>query len=146
MSGTYQKTLIVGRLGRDPELRYTQSGTPVARLSLATSETYTDGQGERQERTEWHRVVAWGKTGETAAQHLAKGRLALVEGRLQTRSWQDQQGVKRYVTEIRADRVVFMPDGKGQGGVPPPDDADAPAGGYGPAFPSSSGGMDDAPF
>ena len=161
MSGTYNKAIVIGRLGRDPELRYTQAGTPVTQMSLASNETYTDRDGNRQERAEWHRVVVWGKQAENAANHLAKGRLALVEGPLQTRSYQDKNGVDRYVTEIRAQRVVFMPDGRGSGGPPPPSDEDAPPGpevggrtsdvGYrtserGPAFPSDSKGMDDAPF
>jgi single-strand DNA-binding protein len=148
MSGTYNKAIVIGRLGRDPELRYTQNGTPVAQLSLASNEAYTDREGNHQERTEWHRVVVWNKQAENAAKHLAKGRLVLIEGPLQTRSFQDKNGVDRYVTEIRASRLVFMPDGKGSS-IPSPTDEDAPPGdsqSNGPAFPQSVSGMDEAPF
>ena len=150
MSGTYNKTIIVGRLGRDPELKYTAAGTPVCQLSLATDESYKDQSGQVQKKTEWHRVVVWAKQAENVSQYLAKGRAALVEGRLQTRSWDDQQGVKRYVTEIKADRVVFLGGGQGQGGIPAPSDQDAPpnasGGDPGPAFPSDAGAIDEAPF
>ena len=113
MAGTYQKVLVIGRLGQDPELRYTQSGAPVANLNLATDESYTDRDGNRQKQTEWHKVVVWNKQAQTVSNYLAKGRMALVEGRLQTQKWQDNQGQNRYTTQIRADRVVFM-DGSGQ--------------------------------
>ncbi len=115
MAGTYNRALLVGRLGRDPELRYTQSGTPVANLSLATDESYTDKEGNRQSRTEWHKVVVWNRQAETVSNYLGKGRLVLIEGLLQTRKWQDQQGNNRYSTEIRAQRVVFMDSGQGGG-------------------------------
>jgi single-strand DNA-binding protein len=108
MSGTHQSVLVVGKLGRDPELRYTNQGTPVCSLNLATDESYTDNQGQKQQQTEWHRVSVFGRQAEAAAQHLAKGRTALVEGMLKTRKYQDQQGQDRYTTEIRAHRVVFM--------------------------------------
>jgi single-strand DNA-binding protein len=121
-------------------------------MSLATDESYKDQSGQVQKKTEWHRVVVWGKQAENVSQYLAKGRAALVEGRLQTRSYDDQQNIKRYVTEIRADRVVFMSSGQGQGGIPAPGDQDAPAnaggggGDYNPVFPVDSGDMDEAPF
>ena len=108
MAGTYNKVTLVGRLGRDPELKYTQSGTPVANLSLATDESYTDREGNRQQQTEWHKVVVWNKQAENASNYLSKGSLVLVEGKLQTKKWQDQQGQNRYATEIRAQNVVFM--------------------------------------
>jgi len=114
MSGTYNRVLIVGRLGRSPELRYTQSGTPVASMNLATNETYTDRDGNKQQRTEWHRVVVWSNQGENAAKYLDKGRLVLVEGQLQNNHWQDGQGNKRVTTEIKANRVVFLPSGSGR--------------------------------
>lgn len=108
MSGV-NKVIIVGRLGGDPELRYTPGGQAVARLSVATSENWTDKQGQKQERTEWHRVVVWGKLAEICGQHLAKGRQVYVEGRLQTRSWDDKAtGQKKYSTEINAQTVQFL--------------------------------------
>lgn len=102
------KVIIVGRLGKDPEVRQVgQSGT-VAQLTVATSENWVDKEGQKQERTEWHRVVAWGKLGEICGKHLSKGRQVYVEGRLQTRSWEDQQGQKKYSTEIIASTVQFL--------------------------------------
>ena len=102
------KVILVGRLGQDPELRYTPSGTAVCNLSLATSEFYQDRNGERQERTEWHRIVVWGKIGESCSKFLKKGRQVYLEGRLQTRSWEDKTGQKRYTTEINANNVQFL--------------------------------------
>ena len=102
------KVILVGRLGQDPEMRYTPSGTAVCNLSLATSESFQDRNGERQERTEWHRLVVWGKIGETCSKYLKKGRQVYVEGRLQTRSWEDKNGQKRYTTEINANNVQFL--------------------------------------
>lgn len=100
------KVLLVGRLGQDPVLASTQSGTSVANFSLATDESYTDRtNGQRVERAEWHRVVTWRQTAEFCGRCLAKGRLVLVEGKLQTRKWQDQNGQDRYSTEIVAERV-----------------------------------------
>ena len=114
------KVMIIGRLGRDPELRYTQSGSPVASLNVATDESYTDRDGNKVERTEWHRVSVFQRQAENCANYLAKGSLIYVEGSLQTRKWQDQQGQDRYTTEIKAQRVQFL-DRKG----------DAPRGGQG---------------
>ena len=107
MSGV-NKVIIVGRLGNDPELKHTQGGQAVARLSVATSENWTDKSGQKQERTEWHRVVVWGKLGELCGKYLSKGRQVYVEGRLQTRSWEDNQGQKKYSTEIVATTVQFL--------------------------------------
>ncbi|MCC6278588.1 MAG: single-stranded DNA-binding protein [Oligoflexia bacterium] len=108
MSGV-NKVILVGRLGTDPEVRYTPGGQAVAKLSLATSESWTDKQGQKQERTEWHRIVVWGKLAEICGQHLSKGRQVYVEGRLQTRSWDDKAtGQKRYTTEINANTVQFL--------------------------------------
>ena len=106
------KVMLIGRLGRDPELRYTQNGTPVTSLNVATDESYTDRDGNRQERTEWHRVAVFQKQAELCSNYLSKGSLVYVEGSLQTRKWQDQQGMDRYTTEIRAQRVQFL-DRKG---------------------------------
>lgn len=103
------KVILLGRLGQDPELKYTPSGAGVCNFSLATSETWNDkNSGQKQEKTEWHRVVVWGKLAELCNQYLAKGRQAFVEGRLQTRSWDDKSGQKRYTTEINATTVQFI--------------------------------------
>ncbi len=102
------KVMIIGRLGADPEIRNTQSGIPVASLRVATDESYTDRNGNRTERTEWHRVVVFQRQAETCGQYLRKGSLVYVEGKITTRKWQDQNGQDRYSTEIRADRVVFL--------------------------------------
>ena len=112
--GSVNKVILVGNLGRDIELRYTPGGTAVATLSLATTDVWNDKSGQRQEKTEWHRVVLWGKTAETLAEYLLKGRQIYVEGRLQTRQWDDRDGNKRYTTEIRSDRVVLL-GGRGTG-------------------------------
>ena len=106
---------VIGHLGRDVELKYSQSGNAVANLSVATDESYTDRDGNRVQRTEWHHVVAYGKTAENCATYLAKGSLVYVEGSLQTRKWQDQSGQDRYTTEIKAQRVQFL-DRKDEGG------------------------------
>ncbi|WP_413581218.1 single-stranded DNA-binding protein [Bdellovibrio sp. HCB288] len=106
MSGV-NKVIIVGRLGADPEVKAIGSGSTVARLNIATSESWVK-DGQRQEKTEWHRVTVWGKLAEICGKHLAKGRQVYVEGKLQTRSWEDQQGQKRYATEIVANTVQFL--------------------------------------
>ncbi len=102
------RVVIMGNLGQDPELRYTQGQTPVCTLSVATTDYRTSQDGQKQEFTEWHRVVVWSKQAENCAKYLAKGRSVLVEGRLQTRSWEDKQGQKKYVTEIVAQNVQFI--------------------------------------
>lgn len=106
------RVMLIGRLGRDPELRYTTNGTPVCSLSIATDESYIDRDGNRVERTEWHRVSVFQRQAENCSQYLSKGSLVYVEGQLQTRKYQDQQGQERFVTEIRGQRVVFL-DRKG---------------------------------
>ena len=106
--GSVNKVILVGNLGRDVELRYTASGTAVATLNMATTDVWNDKSGQRQEKTEWHRVVLWGKTAESLAEYLLKGRQVYVEGRLQTRQWDDRDGNKRYTTEIRSDRLVLL--------------------------------------
>ncbi len=110
------KAIVLGNLGRDPELRHTGSGKAVATLRIATNEQWNDQSGERQERTEWHSVVVWGRQAETCNQYLKKGRTVYIEGRLQTRKWQDKEGQDRYTTEIVADRVQFIGGGAGGAG------------------------------
>lgn len=102
------KAMIIGRLGRDPELRHTQEGKPVCSMSAATDESYTDRNGQKVERAEWHRIVVYGKTAENCARYLGKGSLVYVEGALQTRKWQDADGQDRTTTEIRAYHVQFL--------------------------------------
>ena len=139
------KAILIGNLGRDPELRYTPSGQPVANFTLATNERWRDKEGNNQERTEWHRIVVWGKTAENCAQYLQKGRSAYVEGRLQTREWEDRDGKKRYTTEVVAQNVTFL-GGRGEGGSqggPPPGPPSEPSSGP-PSGPSGDG--DDIPF
>ena len=130
------KVMIIGRLGRDPELRYTQSGSPVATLNVATDESYTDRDGNKVDRTEWHRVSVFQRQAENCANYLTKGSLVFVEGSLQTRKWQDQQGQDRYTTEIKAQRVQFL-DRKG--------DAPREAGGGGRGYEEDYGAPAAAP-
>jgi len=108
------KVILIGNLGRDPELRYTPSGQAVANFTLATNERWRDKDGNNQDRTEWHNIVVWGRQAETAKEYLSKGRPVYIEGRLQTRSWDDKDGNKRYTTEIVAQRVQFL-GGRDQG-------------------------------
>src|SRR5262245_38231777 len=115
--GSVNKVILVGNLGRDAELRFTPAGAAVATLSMATTETWNDKAGQRQERTEWHRVVLWGKSAESLTEYLTKGKQIYVEGRLQTRQWDDKDGNKRYTTEIRGDRVVLLSGGGGGRGA-----------------------------
>ncbi len=98
--GTVNKAIIIGRLGQDPEMKYTPSGTAVANFSVATNHAVKDQDGNFNEKTEWHRIVAYGRTAEIAGEYLTKGKLVFIEGRIQTRSWEDQNGQKRYMTEI----------------------------------------------
>jgi single-strand DNA-binding protein len=115
--GSVNKVILIGNLGADPELKYTPSNRPVCNLSLATNEVFKDKSGQRQERTEWHRVTVWGDQAENCNKYLAKGRTVYIEGRLQTRSWDDKEGKKRYSTEVVADRVVFLSSGGAEGGA-----------------------------
>jgi single-strand DNA-binding protein len=105
---SYNKVIFAGHLGGDPELRATQSGKQVANFTVAATHKWKNDNGELQEETEWGRVVAWGKTGELCAKYLRKGSPALIEGRMQTRSWEDKDGNKRYTTEIVASNVQFL--------------------------------------
>lgn len=102
------KVILIGNLGADPELKYTPNGAAVANLSLATIGTWKDNDGNKQERTEWHRVIVWKKLAEITAEYLKKGSKVYFEGRLQTRSWEDKDGVKRYTTEVGADNMVML--------------------------------------
>jgi single-strand DNA-binding protein len=114
--GSVNKVILVGNLGRDAELKYTPGGVPVARINIATTEVWTDKSGERKEKTEWHYVDVWGKTAESLSEYLVKGKQVYVEGRLQTREWNDKDGNKRKSTEIRADRVVLLGGGGASAG------------------------------
>ena len=115
MARGVNKVILIGNLGSDPEVRYTPNGAPVANFSLATNESWNDKDGQRQERTEWHRLVLWSKLAEIAGQYLKKGNKIYVEGRLQTRSWDDQSGQKRYMTEIVVNDMQML-DSRGEGG------------------------------
>ena len=115
--GSVNKVILVGNLGRDAELRYTPGGAAVATLNLATTEVWNDKGGQRQEKTEWHRIVLWGKQAESLQEYLTKGKQIYVEGRLQTRQWDDKDGNKRYTTEIKADRVTLLGGGGGGRGA-----------------------------
>jgi single-strand DNA-binding protein len=114
--GSVNKVILVGNLGRDAELRYTPGGAAVATLNLATTEVWNDKNQQRQEKTEWHRVVLWGKLAESLQEYLTKGKQIYVEGRLQTRQWDDKDGNKRYTTEIKADRITLLGGGSRGGG------------------------------
>jgi single-strand DNA-binding protein len=155
MAEGVNKAILVGNLGKDPELSYTQNGTGRCRFPLATSESYSNSAGERQERTEWHNIVVWGKLAETVSKFMQKGRQCYVEGRIQTRSWDDKEGMKRYITEINASKVTFL-GGRGDGGSQnsggyqgggsggPPSDS---GGGGGDSFSGGPGpNDDDIPF
>jgi single-strand DNA-binding protein len=111
--GSVNKVILVGNLGRDAELRYTPGGAAVATLNLATTEVWNDKGGQRQEKTEWHRIVLWGKQAESLQEYLTKGKQIYVEGRLQTRQWDDKDGNKKYTTEIKADRITLLGGGGG---------------------------------
>ena len=114
--GSVNKVILVGNLGKDAELRVTSGGASVSTFSIATSEVWNDKQGQRQEKTEWHRIVLWGKQAESLQEYLVKGKQIYVEGRLQTRQWDDKDGNKRYTTEIKADRITLLGGGAGSGG------------------------------
>jgi len=110
------KVILIGTLGRDAELRYTPGGAAVATINMATTEVWNDKAGQRQEKTEWHRVVLWGKSAESLTDYLTKGKQIYVEGRIQTREWTDKEGKQNKTTEIRADRIVLLGGGGGGGG------------------------------
>jgi single-strand DNA-binding protein len=168
MAGSVNKVVLIGRLGQDPKLAYLPSGTPAAEFTLATDETYKNREGQKVEQTEWHRIKVYGKSAEFCSNYLSKGRLVYVEGTLRTRSWEDQQGQKRYMTEVvvsgpghtvtfldskgsapQAEGGDYQPRGqqggqqqqRGRASQPAPAEED-----LGPAFPSEASGMDDVPF
>jgi len=126
------KVILVGNLGKDPEVRFTPNGKALAKFSVATSERWTDQQGQKQERTEWHNVVVWGKQAETCGQYLSKGRQVFVEGSIRTRNYDDKDGNKKYITEIVARDVRFLGGGGGRGAqdaavsAPPGEDVGPP--------------------
>jgi len=115
-SYSMNRVILIGRLGRDPEVRYTNSGDAVANLSLATSETWKDKNGERQERTEWHKIVVFRNRAEFAKEYLSKGRMLAIEGKLRTRDWEDKNGNKRYTTEILANTLTILDGRKDRAG------------------------------
>ena len=150
------KVILIGNLGRDPEVRYMPSGDAVANITIATTETWKDKAGEKQEQTEWHRVAMFGKTAEIAGEYLKKGSQVYIEGKLQTRKWTDKEGQERYTTEIRADRMQML--GSRSGGsermAPPEDDAPSRSAAAAPAKKAAAAGKgsgfddleDDIPF
>jgi len=134
------KVILIGNLGRDPETRYTQGGTPVSNFTMATTERWTDPSGEKKERTEWHRIVVWGKQAEIASQYLRKGRQVYIEGSLQTREWTDRDGNKRQTTEVRAQRLQLLGRPEDRAGAQAPHAAEEVA------EPDPGFGEDDVPF
>jgi single-strand DNA-binding protein len=148
MARGINKVILIGNLGADPEMKYTANGTPMCTFRIATTEVWGDRDGNQQERTEWHRIVAWGKLGEICGQYLAKGRQVYVEGSLRTRSWEDASGNRRWITEVVARDVQFLggPAAAAGGGAGSDYGAD-----YGPGGPAGPGGPppppdDDIPF
>ena len=140
--GSVNKVILVGNLGADPELKYTPSSRPLCNLRIATTDVFKDKSGQRQERTEWHRVTVWGDQAENCNKYLSKGRSVYIEGRLQTRSY-DKEGQKHYATDIVADRVVFLGSGGGAGGGGEGRRAGGSPGGQAGGSPRDSGPPDD---
>ncbi len=132
--GSVNKVILIGNLGRDPEVRYAQSGTPIANFSIATNETWNNRDGQREERTEWHRIVAFGKLAEICQQYLKRGKQVYIEGRLQTRTWEDKDGNKRSTTEIVATNMTML----GRAG-------DVPSDGFAPPIQDGPSGQDAGP-
>jgi len=128
--GSVNKAILVGHLGADPESRFTPSGVAVSTFNLATNESWKNADGNYEDRTEWHRVVLYGKAAETANQYMKKGQMAYIEGRIRTRSWEDKNGITRYTTEVLADRFTMLGK-KGDSNQPPP---------------ANNGDEDDLPF
>jgi single-strand DNA-binding protein len=148
--GSLNKVILIGNLGRDPEIRYTPDGTPVANFSIATTESWTDKAGSRQDRTEWHNIVAWRKLAELSKRFLTKGKQVYIEGKLQTREWNDKDGNKRRTTEVIANQMILLGP-RGDAGAPAPvpqpwDQNKAPESES--AFQDSGAGItdDDIPF
>ena len=139
-SRSVNKTILIGNLGKDPELRYTSSGVAVATFSLATNESWKDPEGNLQERTQWHNIVAWRKLAEICGEYLKKGSRIYMEGRLQYRNYDDKNGVKRYVTEIVLDEMLMLDTRGSSAAAPPPDTSSASP------DDSAGGKVDDLPF
>jgi single-strand DNA-binding protein len=150
MAEGLNRVMLLGNLGQDPELRMTSGGQAVLKLRLATSETYLDRNKVRQERTEWHSVVVWGKRAEALSKILSKGSRIFVEGGLRTSSYDDKEGHKRYRTEVVANNIILSGGGGGRGGPRPQEDGPEPApsagGGYGEQDYGGGGGDDEIPF
>jgi single-strand DNA-binding protein len=145
--GSVNKAILVGNLGRDAEMRFTSGGTPVATVSLATTERFTDRDGQKREDTQWHRIVIWGKTAESLHEYLTKGKQIYVEGRIQTREWTDKEGKSQKTTEIRADRIVLLGGGGGDRSSRPSRERYADTdGGAGDQTPVDAPNDDDIPF
>jgi single-strand DNA-binding protein len=144
--GSVNKAILVGNLGRDAEMRFTAGGTPVATVSLATTEKWTDRDGQKKEDTQWHRVVIWGKTAESLHEYLTKGKQIYVEGRIQTREWTDKEGKQARTTEIRADRIVLLGGGGAGAGTRPSRERQADAEGADMGGPVDAPNDDDIPF
>ena len=138
------KVILIGNLGRDPEIRYTPGGSPVANFTMATTERWNDPNGEKKEKTEWHRIVVWGKQAEIAAEYLRKGRQVYIEGSLQTREWTDRDGNKRYTTEVKAQRLQLL--GRAEDRAPVSASSGASAAAEEVAEPGGGYGEDDIPF
>jgi single-strand DNA-binding protein len=154
MARGINKVIILGNLGKDPELKYTTSGQPVTNFTVATNERWKDKNGETQEKTEWHNIVAWARLAEIANQYLTKGSQVYIEGRLQTRSWDDKEGKKHYTTEIVASDMVMLGGrgaGTGQAATAAARSTSAATGTYGqesaaPSYASTEITDDDIPF
>ena len=150
MAEGLNRVTLIGNLGADPELKYTQNGQAVLRLRLATSESFLNRSGERQQRTEWHTVIVWGKRGEALNNILSKGKSICVEGRIQYRQWEDKDGNKRNTTEINAQNIVLLGGGRGRDSSAPDDFgggySGGGGGGGGSAPPADEFGDDDIPF
>ncbi len=141
--GSLNKAMIIGRLGRDPEVRYTQGGQAVATFSVATDHKWTNKSGEKQEKTEWHRIKAWGKLAELAGEYLSKGRQVYIEGRIETSEYTDKDGVKKYSTEINAQEIQFLDSKGGAGGEGGGGGFKRAGGGSGPRGGGGGGGSDE---
>ncbi|TWJ19476.1 single-stranded DNA-binding protein [Geobacter argillaceus] len=138
------KVMLIGNLGKDPEVRYTASGTAVASFSVATSERYKSKSGDWEEKTEWHNVVLWGRQAEVAGEWLAKGKTVYIEGRLQTRKWQDKDGRDRYTTEVVGEKMQMLsPKGEGGGRPSGRQSGEAESFGAGPSYDEPAFNPDD---
>lgn len=146
---SYNRVHLIGNLGQNPELRYTQNQTPVTSFSIATSEYRNLSDGTKQTITDWHRIVVWGRQAENCSKYLKKGRPVFIEGKLQTRSWEDQSGQKRYTTEVVASNVQFLGGAQSEHYDPRPDDgqsSDSRMGGVSMGDNGSDSSLDDVPF